>query len=91
MKTKAFTMEDLINTFHEAIDTGASYVAVEVDLGKNKKEIIVNSRPNFNDKLAYYSKTYDLALDHKHASGIRIVGACYADTFAGLGNFYKNE
>lgn len=37
-------------------------------------EIITNPPENIDGKLAYYEKTYDENCEHKHATGIRIVG-----------------
>lgn len=47
--------------------------------GCEKPELIINQRENFEFKLDYYAKTYDDNLEHKHAKGIKIVGATVID------------
>lgn len=38
-------------------------------------EMITNPPENIDGKMAYYAETYDENCEHKHAAGIRIVGA----------------
>lgn len=84
------TMNHLENNFEMAIQTGAKYVAVLVEMeGFPESEVIINERANFETKLAYYQKTYDGNLQHKYAKGIAIVGFTYGDSFQDISDDFN--
>jgi hypothetical protein len=77
------TMESLEYYFFLAKDLRMNYIAVSIRMeGFALDEVIINGSVNFEDKLAYYKKTYDSELKHKFAEGISIVGFTYGNTFA---------
>lgn len=81
------TFKNLKNCFNNAIDNNAEYVGVLIEMeGFDDAEVIINSRVNIADKLAYYKKTYDEELNHKFSKGIRIVGFTYGDSFEDIQN-----
>ena len=78
-------MKNLELCFDAAAKESANYVGVLVQINNNEsKELIVNKRPSFEEKLAYYKNAYDNDLNHKHAVGIKIVGFCQADSLGEL-------
>ena len=75
-------MENLINNFEGAKKSDAKYVGVVVMMqGFEKPEIIINTKENFDTKLAYYQKAYNEDLTLKTFNGIKIVGFTYRDSF----------
>jgi len=76
------TMDDLTNCFNEASEANSNYVCVVVSMaGFPKEEVIINQRENFEAKLKYYQNVYDKGLDHKHATGVKIIGFSHGNTF----------
>jgi hypothetical protein len=77
----SLTMPELVDCFGKATVEEANYVGVLIKMpGFEKDEIIINSKENFAGKMAYYNKTYDENLEHKHAPGIAIVGFGYGNS-----------
>lgn len=77
-----FTMEYLIKCFTRAKEREVNYVAVVISMeGFPSNEVIINDSENIDIKLAYYQKTYDTALNHKFAKGIKIVGFASGNSF----------
>ena len=67
--------DKLIELFKASIDDNAEYIAVAIETkGSEDVEIIVNTRKNFDNKLAYYCKAYNDDLILNTYDGIRIVG-----------------
>ena len=76
------TMENLVNNFEQAKNRNAKYIGIVIMmLGAEKPEIIINSKENFDTKLAYYQNAYNNDLTLKAVEGIRIVGFTYRDSF----------
>jgi hypothetical protein len=76
------TMEYLTNCFNRAKELNMNYVAVAIKLPNAEgKEIIINGKENFNEKLKYYQSAYDENLVHKHVSTISITGFTFGKTF----------
>jgi len=74
-------MERLERLLNEAKESNARYFAIQVLIGGNpSNEIIINQRESFDEKLAYYKKTYDEDLKHKFAD-IWITDFIYGDSF----------
>lgn len=74
-------MKNLEICFKRAKENGAKFVAVRIEMdGFPEPEVIVNPIINADSKLAYYKKTYDEELNHRHAKGIRIVGCTFGDS-----------
>lgn len=68
------TIDDLEDTFERAIVTNKN-IGVFIEMpGFDKPELITNPPENLEKKLAYYRATYDENLNHKHATGVRIIG-----------------
>lgn len=79
------TLEGLEKCFNEAVDGGAEYVAVVIEVtGFLSDEVIINSKHNIAAKLEYYKKTYNDDLEHRYASGIRIMGFVHGYSFSGI-------
>lgn len=58
------------------------YVAVEIQVeGNEGLEVIINPTENFSKKLDYYENAYTKDLVLKNAQGIRIVDACFANSY----------
>lgn len=77
-------MNNLKISFLKAKEHGVNFVAVMVDMGMEKPEIIVNPIENVLDKLAYYEKAYDNDLRLKANPNIRIVGVTYGMSLMGI-------
>ena len=76
------TQENLAITFAKAKELDMKYIGLLIQMeGYHASEVIINKAENFDDKLAYYQKSYDEHLEHKFASGIRIVGFTYGNQF----------
>ena len=74
------TMQDLREAFELALKEDYPYIAVEIEMpGFTENEIIINRKGNFESKLKYYESAYDEELNHKHATGIKIVDYDFAD------------
>lgn len=82
---KHLKMEHLENCFNKAIEIAKDdkwYVAVAVQFDDvNDVEIIINPIGNAEYKLKYYKSVYDEDLNHKHASGVKILGFTYGSGF----------
>lgn len=79
----SITMKNLKICFERAKKYNAKFVAVRIEMeGFPEAEIIVNPIINADSKIAYYKKTYDENLNHKHAKGIRIVGCSFGNDMA---------
>lgn len=77
------TLEELEKCFNEAVNEGAEYVAVQIEMdGFPSDEVIINDKHNIDSKLAYYKKTYNEDLEHRCTPGIRIVGFAYGYSFS---------
>lgn len=75
-------MKDLELCFQDAIINDWIYVAVKIQMeGFAEPEIIINSRENFETKLAYYKKAYNDDLTLKSFNGIKIIGFTCADEY----------
>ena len=74
------TMQDLRDAFDVSLEEDYPYIAVEIEIpGFTETEIIINRKSNFKSKLQYYESAYDEELNHKHATGIKIVDFDFAD------------
>lgn len=63
----------LETVFNNAKENGLD-VCVEVTIpGQDDTEFIINKNASIENKLAYYKKTYDDNLVHKHCKEIKIV------------------
>lgn len=77
-----FKMSNLERCFNTAKERDQKFVGVLVQMdGFSKPEVIINPIENADAKLEYYKKTYDDDLNHKFASGIKIVGFSYGLDF----------
>jgi hypothetical protein len=77
------TMQDLERCFEKAKGEKARLIGVEIKMeGFKKPEVIINTRENFDEKLAYYQKAYNDDLTLKAFNGIRITCFCYGNSFA---------
>jgi len=76
--------EHLKNCFSKATELNAKFIGVSIRVpNAPEKEIIINPRENFEEKLNYYQKTYDEDLSHNAVGDIlKIVGFTYGDNFA---------
>ncbi len=68
-------MGDLEYVVQKSIDNKVSLGLFIEMPGFPMPELITNPVANLNKKLEYWKKTYDKNLEHKHAKGIKIVGA----------------
>jgi hypothetical protein len=76
------TMENLEICFNAAKEKGKNYVGVLVKLPNTSgKEVIINGKENFDEKLKYYHDVYDENLNHKNVPNLKIVGFTYGNTF----------
>jgi len=76
------TIANLERCFYEAEREGKEFVGVLIKMeGFPEPEVIINSRANFDAKLAYYRKAYDANLVHRSFSGIKIIGFTYGHSF----------
>lgn len=79
------TMAHLENCFTEAENLGEAFVGVKIEMeGFPQPEVIINKGENIESKLAYYKKTYDENLNHKFASGIKIIGFSYGQDYGDI-------
>lgn len=68
------TIDKLEELVKEAKKQNIRFLAVKIEMeGFESPEVIINPILNFDKKLEYYKKVYDDELNHKHASGIKIV------------------
>lgn len=80
-----FTKEDLKTIFNEAKGYGKKYVGVIFELPKHPgRELIINSKENFDCKEEYYMNTYDDDLINYRNQGVRIVRAFHFNKFSEL-------
>lgn len=79
------TMRDLEQFIHDAKEEGWEYIGLMITMpGFPRPELIINTRENFDKKLEYYQKTYDVGLNHNYADGIKIVNFYCAMSLAEL-------
>lgn len=72
--------EKVREVFQDAIDSNMYYVGVLIHMeGFKENELIINQSGNFENKLAYYEKTYDENCIHKFSPTISIVDAMSTD------------
>ena len=81
MKHTINDKSELNGVFEQAFQNNSEYIAVLVSIGERDPEVIINGKHSMQTKLEYYNSVYDLSLDHKHANGIKIVGAVFGDSF----------
>lgn len=74
------SMKDLIDAFDSYWARSSKFIGVLVSIA-GAKEVIINSRENFDEKLLYYQQAYDENLFHKKADNIRIINFTFADTY----------
>ena len=78
----SFTLADLEAVFAAAEQEGAAYVGVRIEMDDfPSDEVIINPAQNIAQKLSYYKQVYGESCAHRHAPGIRIVGAAYGNGF----------
>lgn len=76
------TLENVEICFQKAMQDDWKFVGVKIEMaGFHKPEIIINSRENFEAKLAYYQKAYNKDLTLKTFNGIKIVGFTFGNSF----------
>lgn len=67
------TMKDLEVITKKAIENKESLGLLVEMPGFPEPELITNPAVNLEKKLAYWRKTYDENLEHRHAKGIKII------------------
>ncbi|EJP91491.1 hypothetical protein IC3_02916 [Bacillus cereus VD142] len=71
------TLDGLERCFNEAVNEGAEYVAVQIEMdGFPSDEVIINHKQNIDTKLEYYRKTYNEDLEHRYAPGYSYCWIC---------------
>ena len=75
------TLEGLIRAFGSQWADESKFVGILVDIA-GVKEVIINSRENYEAKLEYYKNAYNDDLSHKHAKGISIIRFTFGNSFA---------
>lgn len=76
------TLKDLEKCFYDASQAGDEYVGVKIEMqGFPEPEIVINKSSNFDEKLAYYKKTYNEDLTLKSFNRTKIIGFASGDTF----------
>lgn len=67
--------------FEEAFDSRwakeSNFVGILVDIN-GVKEVIINSKENYQTKLEYYKKAYNENLTHKHDTKVKIIDFTFA-------------
>lgn len=76
--------KQLIEKFKEAERLGVSYIGVLIELPGGAKEVIINGKSNFNDKLLYYTEKYDHECKMRACPEIKIVNVCFGNQFSTL-------
>lgn len=80
-----FNKEMLKEIFTEAKEYGKKYVGVVFELPDHPgRELIINSKENFDCKYEYYMNTYDEDLTNYRNSKVRIVRAFHFNNFSEL-------
>lgn len=78
-------MQKLINCFKAAQEQNIRYIAVKVSMKNfDQPEVIINSKDNFDKKLAYYQMAYNEDLTLKANPDIKIIDFVYGDSFADI-------
>ena len=78
---KSLSMEYLERCFKRAQDFNKRFIAVKIEMEEfPEPEVIINPVVNVENKLAYYKRTYDEKLNHKHAAGIKIIDFTFGDS-----------
>lgn len=77
--------EEFESALKYAIRNEEEFFAVKIFFEDTKTfEIIINPKDSLENKLAYYSQTYDNELIHKHAKHIRIMDFAYGQSLADI-------
>ena len=74
--------KQLIEKFKEAERLGVNYIGVLIELPGGSKEVIINGKSNFNDKLLYYIEKYDHECKMRVCPDIKIVNVCFGNEFS---------
>lgn len=76
-------MKDLVEALNYSMQVKKKYFAIAVTLpDTDEVELIINTTPNFQNKLDYYMRSYDENLIHNMNAKIRIVAFTYGDNLA---------
>ena len=75
------TKKELIESFKDAEKYDAKYIGVLIELPGGAKELIINGKSNFNDKLLYYVEKYDHECKMRACPDIKIIDTCFSDKF----------
>ncbi|MFJ8247264.1 hypothetical protein [Peribacillus asahii] len=78
------TLKDLNKCFDQAKEVGAGYIAVQIDLGLSKDEIIINPKENLEDKQGYYNRAYSNDLKLLANDKIQIKAFAHGDSLSEL-------
>lgn len=82
---------NLESCFKHAIEKGYNYLGVVVKVDENHRELIVNTKNNFQSKLKYYKLAYDENLNHNIANEMSITDFTYGNTLADIENKLKKN
>ena len=77
------TMQMFEEAFSSAWAKESNYLGVLISINGNL-EVIINHKDNYEQKLEYYKTTYNEILEHKHASGIKIIDFTFEENYAGI-------
>ena len=81
----ALTIDNLAQCFTGAIKNKAKYIGIKVQAENMEgPEVIINPTENFEAKSDYYKRAYNEDLSLKTASGIKIIGFTYGDSYADI-------
>lgn len=73
--------------FEEAFESKwakeSNFLGVLVDIN-GLKEVIINSKENYQTKLEYYKNTYSENLIHKHAPDVKILDFTFEKKYANI-------
>lgn len=85
--------DELAECFKIAKEEGFKYIGVSFQI-KNfpEKEVIINSRDNFDSKMKYYLDTYDEKLYHKFSGDkVKIVDFTCGDTYEDIEMYFNDK
>lgn len=74
------TLDGLIRAFDSQWAKESEYAGILVNIS-GVKEVIINSRENYEAKVEYFKNAYDENLIHKHAAGVSIINYTFSDNF----------